>query len=433
MANTAVLNHIYNHYLSTYAPKSNTASDTHKKSELRSICNSIRAQSKDTPLFLIRDDNETREYAIDVKENARGLRNSIFSIDGGGEKPLSAKSADSADESVATVNYGGKGAEAPSFELEVEKLANPQSNKGKFLDSGSPVELPAGNYSFDIGIDSLNYEFQFSVRDSDTNRSLQARLERLINRANIGVSAEVVSRAGQEGFDESSLTLTSVNTGLRGREGVLFELSDDHTSRQSGIIDYLGIGDVTERAGDARFTVNGEGHTAGNNYINVGKVYDVNLTGTGSTSISLKTDVDSMTVNVQKVIDSYNKFINDTSENTSIRGRFGNSQIVHEVTRIARAYSGGLTEMGVNLSLDGTLELDSDRFKKTIQDSEDMQEALAPIRSFTQALSHKADEISLNPMKYVEQTIVEYKNPGHGWPSPYMTSEYTGMLFNSYC
>ena len=31
------LNQVYNHYLTEYAPKSNTALDTHKKSDLRSI------------------------------------------------------------------------------------------------------------------------------------------------------------------------------------------------------------------------------------------------------------------------------------------------------------------------------------------------------------------------------------------------------------
>lgn len=433
MANTSVLNNVYNYYLTTYAPRTNTPSDTHKKSELRSVYNNIRKQSKDSPLFLIRDDQETREYVIDVKENARGLRNSIFSIDGG-EKTLSRKSADSVDESVATVTYGGKASEAPPFDLEVERLASPQMNKGKFLDSGAPVELSSGNYSFDIAINDLNYEFQFTVRDSDTNRSLQARLERLINRANIGIDAEVTSRTGGEGFDESSLSLTSVNTGLRGKDGLLFELSDDHTSRQGGVIDYLGIGEVSARAGDASFRVNGESHSSGNNSINVGQLYDVKLTGVGTTSISLKTDIDSMTANIQKVIDSYNQFITSTSEDVSVPGRFGNSQIVHEVSRIARAYSEGLTDIGVNLALDGTLELDSERFSKTLSESDDVQSALSSVRSFTQAISHKAEEISLNPMKYVDQTIVEYKNPGgHNWPSPYVTSEYTGMMFNSYC
>ena len=43
MAYNIIDNHsnIYNYYVTTYAPKSSTPYDTHKKSELRSVCNSI--------------------------------------------------------------------------------------------------------------------------------------------------------------------------------------------------------------------------------------------------------------------------------------------------------------------------------------------------------------------------------------------------------
>ena len=41
--------------------------------------------------------------------------------------------------------------------------------------------------------------------------------------------------------------------------------------------------------------------------------------------------------------------------------------------------------------------------------------------------------ISLNPMKYVNKTVVAYKNPGHNFANPYVTSNYSGMMFNYYC
>jgi hypothetical protein len=36
-------------------------------------------------------------------------------------------------------------------------------------------------------------------------------------------------------------------------------------------------------------------------------------------------------------------------------------------------------------------------------------------------------------MDYVDKKIVAYKNPGHNFASPYITSAYSGMMFNSYC
>ena len=43
------------------------------------------------------------------------------------------------------------------------------------------------------------------------------------------------------------------------------------------------------------------------------------------------------------------------------------------------------------------------------------------------------DAIVLDPMHYIERPVVAYKNPGHGFSNPYITSEYSGMMFNGYC
>ena len=55
------------------------------------------------------------------------------------------------------------------------------------------------------------------------------------------------------------------------------------------------------------------------------------------------------------------------------------------------------------------------------------------IKDFTDSILRKTNQISLDPMEYVERTMVAYKNPGHNFATPYMTSNYSGMLFNSYC
>ena len=52
MSYNAALNVVYNHYLTAYAPqKSSTQYDSHKKSELRGIYNSIVKLNKDAPLY----------------------------------------------------------------------------------------------------------------------------------------------------------------------------------------------------------------------------------------------------------------------------------------------------------------------------------------------------------------------------------------------
>ena len=212
MAMGAVMNTVYNNYLTTYTSKPLTKYDSHKKSELRNVYNSIVKLNKDAPWYLPTTSRDTQQYAVDLKENARGLRNTIAQL-GGLEKGglFQKKSAYSTDENVATVSYVGDEnavSDNPSFELEVHSLAASQENLGLFLPNHK-ISLEADTYSFDIGINDMNYEFQFSVGESETNRDIQERLLRLINNADIGIRASLAESEGR-----TSLRLTSDATGL---------------------------------------------------------------------------------------------------------------------------------------------------------------------------------------------------------------------------
>ena len=73
----SVLNTVYNNYLTAYTPKALTRYDTHKRSELRSVYNSIVKLNKDAPWYLPTTSKDTQHYAVDLKENARDLHNTI--------------------------------------------------------------------------------------------------------------------------------------------------------------------------------------------------------------------------------------------------------------------------------------------------------------------------------------------------------------------
>ncbi len=55
------------------------------------------------------------------------------------------------------------------------------------------------------------------------------------------------------------------------------------------------------------------------------------------------------------------------------------------------------------------------------------------MKNFTSSLLRKSGEVTLDPMKYVDKKVVAYKNPGKNFSSPYTSSIYSGMMFNSYC
>mgnify|MGYP006989190234 FL=1 len=87
----------------------------------------------------------------------------------------------------------------------------------------------------------------------------------------------------------------------------------------------------------------------------------------------------------------------------------------------------------MTLEPDDTLALDHDLLRETAMQSQDIMETFGSLKSLSGMLIRKSNEISLNPMNYVQKTVVAYKNPGHTFVSPYNTSAYSGMMFNSYC
>ncbi len=434
MANEAVVNNIYNYYLTTYAPKTDTKFDTHKKSELRSIYNSIVKLNTEDPLYIVDRSQSTKEFAVGLKENARSFKNTIASLGGLEEdEMLNRKTANSSNGDIAEAIYIGANdgeASAPEFSLSVSRLASPQTNMGKMLSSGAKG-LPEDLYSFDIGISGLNYEFQYNVSEGDTNIDIQKKLARLISNANIGLNAEVM----EDGQGNSALKIVSDNTGVPRNGAHMFTVSDENTSKQSGSVAYFGIDNIQNESSNAEFTINGETRSASGNIFTVEKQYEIHLKGISaseedSTNISLTTDVDSLSENIGEFINAYNAFVDKADAYKEVHPK--SDRLVREMKNLAMVYSDELGGIGISVEDDGRISLDKEKLLNATA-SGDLKENFGALKAFAGSMVRKTNEVSLNPMNYAERTVVAYKNPGHNYATPYVTSAYTGMMFSSYC
>lgn len=434
MANLTTLS-VYNHYLTSYAPKGTTRLDTHKKSELRNIYNSIVKINKESPLYILDDSDESKAFAVGLKENARELKNTITSLGGLDDASLlNKKIAYSSNEAIASVSYIGEpemAASAPELSIEVHSLASPQENMGNYLPSEETLGLTPDTYSFDLSTNDLNYEFQFQIRAEDTNIDVQNRLSRLINNADIGIKAEVL----EDGEGNSSLNLTSLKNGTSENREYAFRISDDQTSKSSGIVDYLGIGDISRFPSSAEFSINGTPHSASSNTFTVERLYEIQLNGVSpeegiTADIGLKTDTESLMENLRELVGGYNAFLKSAMEYTAKHPK--SNQLVSEVWHLAGNYAQPLSEIGINITEDATITIDEHELQRSSAEGR-LNEGLANVKDFARSLYRKSDQVSLNPMTYVEKTVVAYKNPGKNYAAPYVTSAYSGMLFNSYC
>lgn len=427
------LNAVYNNYLTAYAPKTLTRYDTHKKSELRGVYNAIVRLNKDAPWYLPTTNRDTQKYAVDLKENARELKNTIAQLGGLEEDSLfSKKSAFSSDEEVATVSYIGSAdshEEIPQLQLEVKALASAQENLGLFLPDERAGLAPA-TYSFDVAINDMNYEFQFSVNESETNREIQERLVRLINNSGIGIRADLAVSDGM-----TALRMRSEATGLPQDKEQLFSVSDSHTSKTAGTVEYFGLDYTSRPAADASLLIDGREHHPSSNRFTIGGQFEVTLRGISeagvATQIGLKTDTESLADNIGHLIGGYNDFLQAAS--SYLESQSGSRHLVSELKAIVSSYESSLEPLGFTMAEDGALHMNRNLLHQAAEQSENISDTFGTLRDFSSALLHKSNQVSINPMNYVQKTVVAYKNPGHTYISPYNTSAYSGMMFNSYC
>lgn len=218
---TAIMDNAYNYFLTTYGKSAVSRYDAHKRSELRNTYNNIVKANKESPLYKLKDSRDLDKFAIDIKENARNIKNVIASLSPNGEGIESAfqkKVADSSQPDIVTAEYVGNGSkddDTANFSIEVKQLAAPQTNLGNFLRDDS-LDLLPGSYSFDLNTTTASYEFRFTVHQDDSNRDVLEKLSKLFKTANIDLNSEVIS----DDQGRSALKIESRQTGLRGERGV---------------------------------------------------------------------------------------------------------------------------------------------------------------------------------------------------------------------
>ena len=417
----------YNYYLSTYNPKANRSKyDIHKKSELRATYNEMLKANKESPLYKINmDDGDVTKFAIDLKENARAAKNLIAEISSNGDDMsslLNKKVAASSNDELVSVEFvGNEDSEtASSFNMQVDALAMPQVNTGNFLNSNG-FDFEEGHYSFDLNTTNNSFEFQFNVGIGDNNLDIQKKIARLVNSSDVGLKADVLTN----GRDQSALQLTSKNTGLPEGADQLFSIE---TNTSWAEINRLGIANISNPASNSSFTLNDSSHSSMSNTFTINKAFEVTLhkpTNGESVNVGFKTNTQALADSVNDLANVYNNMV-QIGANYSVSH---NNSYFREMTGIGRTLSTQLSDIGISQDDNGKLSVDNEAIERGVTGA-NRDSVFKTLNTFKNALSAAADKTSINPMKYVDKLLVEYKNPGKNFTAVYASSAYAGMLIN---
>ena len=269
------------------------------------------------------------------------------------------------------------------YDVEVTRLARAQSLASDGFDARDS-ELGAGTLSLTVGGEDV------SISLSQEDSTLEG-LRDAINDAEAGVSASIINTGDAD--NPYRLVLSSDKTGSEASISAVSFAPDDaaDTELQTKLAfdkDSLGADDSAPGmhqsvAGeDAELTVNGITITSASNSVE-GAIegVDLTLTDVGETTVKVEYNNLALREAVSGFVDSYNELKDTMGTLTSFDAESGASgELLGDATlrsiesRLRGTLSGGvaqgdfrtLSDIGITLQLDGTLELDDERLDEVI-------------------------------------------------------------------
>lgn len=423
---------VYNYFVGNYAQKPATKYDTHKSSELRSVMKNIVKMTQSSPVYLVRLSQVKQEYALNIKDAAISLSNTLSMLsEDSADSVFSQKKAVSSDEAqigtrIVSDDYSRLPEEAL---IRVNHLATTQVNAGnEYYMTGKG--LAAGTYRFRVSVCDDSYDFQYNIRKDANHREVMEGLCDFINKAKIGLTATPVSRSA----DKIMMRIESNMTGSPDG-GNLFSFMDraGDGGDGRGIVSYYNMNNVVSRPSSASFEWNGETKETLNNTFVLGRSLEVSMYAPGdqAAQISYVPDSDKIIGGISGIIKSYNKLVDSTNDYSSETGQ--SPKLIREYRNLLKPYASELESCGITFDEKGRMKLDESLAAQAAIDG-DMEKLVGKDSSLNRRLHKKNEEVKLNPMDYVEKKIVSY--PDYGKPPKgyaYITSLYSGMLFNYYC
>ena len=415
----------YNYYQMALPSIANTKYDSHKKSELKNLYKDMVKLNQSKPFYKLSLSKETRDYVIGIKEAAMELKTSSSFLSEDSD-PDSRKMMVNTDQpgnlsvSLLSDEYESMPTE---ISMSIDQLAATQRNEGKLVPSNS-ASVPVGKHYINIEKGGSEYQFEIDTKQGETNLHILRRLATSVNSNDIGVSARVM-----ESGTSARLQLEAKDSGLGELDqGLQFQVKgpDD-----AGMVEYFGLNEVTTYPQNARFTLNGTEQTASSNNISINNGIGIELNHVTSEEahIKLANDNTALLDDVDDFVHYYNNLV-DLAHKVDDNPN-GSQKLLRDLGTITRRFRNDLESSGLTLNEDGYLEKDDALLVQSTENGQ-VQELFQQLSDFKNAVHHATDRITLNPMEYVDKTVVSYPNTQRNFPNPYMPSMYSGMFYNSY-
>ena len=129
------------------------------------------------------------------------------------------------------------------------------------------------------------------------------------------------------------------------------------------------------------------------------------------------------------MIDAFNGIIK-TAESYSNTGASAGNKLLNDMSSVSKSRQASLAYIGLMVADDGQITIDKDILSEAVQPDR-QEETFQTLTNFKDSVGEKASSVAINPMNYVNKIVVAYKNPGHNFNTPYISSIYAGMMLDS--
>ncbi len=419
------------HYMmESYLPKTAGKNSVHKKSELKKIYENIVKHSMKSGFYKISLTKESQEYALAVKDTATVLKAKIAEMTDPLQPAYHRKYVTNSNERQLEVTVVGEKLDGlpESILFSVDALAAPQENVGRDLFNPSR-SLEHGLYDFRAHIGDEVYDLTFYQKEKSNNRDTVRRLADYLSEAlpELNITAE-----GGSNEEYSHIRIESKLAGDNSFKGFYFEDADLF---REGIVEFFGLNHSFRSVEKAQFTVNGLEKRTNTNTFLIDNTLQVTLRETGKEPVTLRILNDSGEIleELDSMLDTINSLLRLAIERSDATGGgYSARKLINVIKGLEANHREELAANGLIAAEDGTLTRDG-KLSRQAAGNGSIQNLFMNKGGFIAALLTKTEEIAINPMEYMEKTIVTYPDSKKAAANPYMTSIYSGLFFSYYC
>lgn len=427
---------IYNYLISDYVNQEHfkNYSTVRKKSDLKKIYSDIVKISKDSPSYIVNPTEETQAFAIQLKEGSMSLQETLEQLQNGGlSSAFSYKEVlNDNTKAISTVIDTDDHSKLPEdFSIQIDSLATGQVNNGVFVNADAN-RMNIGEYVFRLDTEDESYDFNISVTKSSTNESTLRAISSMLNKSPADIFSKVEFDKKHE---KLKLNISSSQTGSPDGNP-LFQLSDvSHSKGHRGIVATYQLDQIEQMPANSSFRINGEEKSTLANEFTLNNSLHVTMKKTTFNPINVHFVSDSKKIlsEMDVLQDTYNGLVQLSYGQNNDPSKLA-THMLHDLKDLFSTAKDELAQCGISFDDKGFMHVDKEQARISAQAGK-FQDIFGENSNLSSRVINQSKMFSMDPMKYIEDKImVSYPNPTKEHvANPYMTSIYSGMLFNSYC